>query len=89
MKSKTTKKPTTSINLEEKFDGREDVSDYFDFSKAVVWGGVRKGAGRKRLGKVRKQVLLSSAVIAKVDAIAKKKHLSFSATVEKACLALV
>jgi hypothetical protein len=37
---------------------------------------------------VRKQVLLSSAVIAKIDAIAKKKKLSFSAILEDACVAL-
>jgi len=75
-------------NLEGKFESNQDVSDYFDFSRPIVWGGKRKGAGRKSLGKVRKQVLLSSAVIAKIDAIAKKKKLSFSAVLEDACVAL-
>ena len=90
MKSNTTKKhkPTTMENLEGKFESNQDVSDYFDFSRPIVWGGKRKGAGRKSLGKVRKQVLLSSAVIAKIDAIAKKKKLSFSAILEDACVAL-
>ena len=75
-------------NLEGKFESNQDVSDYFDFSRPIVWGGKRKGAGRKSLGKVRKQVLLSSAVIAKIDAIAKKKKRSFSAILEDACVAL-
>ena len=90
MKSNTTKthKLTTMENLEGKFESNQDVSDYFDFSRPIVWGGKRKGAGRKSLGKVRKQVLLSSAVIAKIDAIAKKKKRSFSAILEDACVAL-
>ena len=90
MKSNTTKthKPTAMENLEGKFESNQDVSDYFDFSRPIVWGGKRKGAGRKSLGKVRKQVLLSSAVIAKIDAIAKKKKRSFSAILEDACVAL-
>ena len=87
MKSQTTKtfRATTKENLEEKFDAGEDVSDYFDLSKSVVWGGKRKGAGRKPLGKVRKQVLLSAVAIAKIEAIAKKRRLSFSAVLEEAC----
>ena len=90
MKSNTTKTPkaTTRYTLEEKFDAGHDVSDYFDFSSPIVWGGRRKGAGRKPLGKVRKQVMLSSAVIAKIDAIAKKKKMSFSTILEEACIAL-
>lgn len=90
MKSKTTRMPkiTTSENLEERFDAGQDVSDDFDFSRAVVWGGKRAGAGRKPLGKVRKQVLLSAAAIQKITAIAKKKKQSFSAVIENACVAL-
>jgi hypothetical protein len=90
MKSRSTKtaRATTRENLEEKFDAGQDVSDYFDFSRAMAWGGKRQGSGRKPLGKVRKQVLLSSAVIAKIDALAKKKHLSFSAAVEDVCATL-
>ena len=75
-------------NLEERFEAGLDVSDYFDFSHPVVWGGKRRGAGRKPLGKVRKQVLLSTAIVAKIDAIAKKKNRSFSAVLEEACVAL-
>ena len=87
MKSNTTKMPKTTNkeNLEEKFDAGQDVSDYFDFSQAVVWGANRKGSGRKPLGKMRKQVLLSAAIIAKIDAIAKKRKQSFSAVLEDAC----
>ena len=71
------------------FDAGEDVLDYFDLKRAFVrHGGARSGSGRKNLGKIRKQVLLSKAVVAKVDFIAKKKHLSFSAAVETACAAL-
>jgi hypothetical protein len=90
MKSNTTKtlNPTTKANLEEKFDAGQDVSDHFDFSKPRVWGGKRAKAGRKTLGKVRKQVLLSTTIVAKIDALAKKKKQSFSAVLEEACVAL-
>jgi hypothetical protein len=90
MKSKTirTRNITTSGNLEERFDADKDVSDFFDFSRAVVWGGKRAGAGRKSLGKVRKQVLLSAGAIKKITAIAKKNKQSFSAVIEHACVAL-
>jgi hypothetical protein len=92
MKSNSTTKrsnPTTAKNLEERFDAGKDVLDYFDLNKAFVrHGGARIGAGRKPLGKIRKQVLLSEAIVAKVNAIAAKKHLSFSAAVENACAAL-
>jgi len=74
--------------LEDRCDADKDVSDFFDFSRAVVWGGKRAGAGRKPLGKVRKQVLLSAAAIRKISAIAKKKNQSFSAVIENACVAL-
>ncbi len=92
MKSNSTQKrtrPTTAENLEEKFDAGEDVLDYFDLDRAFVrHGGARAGAGRKSLGKIRKQVLLSEAIVAKVNAIAAKRHLSFSAAIETACLSL-
>jgi len=86
MKSKSTK--TTAANIEERFDAGEDVSDYFDFSRPVVWGGARRGAGRKKSGKVRKQVMLSSSVAEKIRRIAVRRKESFSATVEAACAAL-
>lgn len=66
MKSKPTK--TTAANLETRFDAGEDVSDYFDFARPVVWGGARRGAGRRQSGKVRKQVMLSSRVAEKSGA---------------------
>ena len=92
MKSNSTQertRPTTAENLEEKFDAGEDVLDYFDLDRAFVrHGGARAGAGRKSLGKIRKQVLLSEATVAKVNAIAAKWHLSFSAAIETACLSL-
>jgi hypothetical protein len=50
-----------------------------------VWGANRKGSVRKPLGKMRKQVLLSAAIIAKIDAITKKRKQSFSAVLEDAC----
>jgi hypothetical protein len=86
MKSKSTK--TTAANLETRFDAGEDVSDYFDFSRAVVWGGARRGAGRKKSGKVRKQVMFSSRVAEKIRRIAARRKQTFSATVEAACAAL-
>ena len=90
MKSKATKTPsaTTPANLEERFDAGKDISGYFDFSRAIVWGGKRAGAGRKPLGKVRKQILLSKAAVKKIHAIAKRKKESFSSVIEKACAAL-
>jgi len=86
MKSKSTK--TTAANLETRFDAGEEVADYFDFSRPVVWGGARHGAGRKKSGKVRKQVMLSAVVAEKIGRIAARKKQSFSATVEAACAAL-
>ena len=71
---------------ETKFDSGEDVLDYFDLGRVVVRrGGARPGAGRKPLGKIRKQVLLTEAIVAKINRIAKKRQESFSATVESAC----
>lgn len=86
MKSNSTK--TTAANLEARFDAGKDVSDYFDFSRPVVWGGARRGAGRKNLGKVRKQVMLSKLVAEKISRVAACKKQTFSATVEAACAAL-
>lgn len=86
MKSNSTK--TTAANLEARFDAGKDVSDYFDFSRPVVWGGARRGAGRKKLGKVRKQVMLTEIVAEKIARVAARKKQSFSATVEAACAAL-
>jgi hypothetical protein len=86
MKSKSTK--TTAENLEDRFDRGEDVTDYFDFSRPVVWGGARSGAGRKKLGKVRKQVMLSAAVAQRIGRIAARKKMTFSAAVEAACATL-
>jgi hypothetical protein len=90
MKSSTTKTSNRTVmeNLEDRFEAGQDVSDYFDFSRPVVWGGKREGAGRKPLGKLRKQVLLATETVAKIDAIAKKKRLSFSAVLEEACSSL-
>jgi len=85
MKSKSLK--TTAANLEERFDAGEDILDYFDVSRGG-WGGARDGAGRKKLGRVRKQVTLSEVVAARVLRIAKRKNLTFSAAVESACASL-
>lgn len=86
MKLKSTK--TTADNLEQRFAAGADVSDYFDVARAKVWGGARRGAGRKKLGKVRKQVMLSEAVVRKIDRLAARKKQSFSAAIETACAAL-
>ncbi len=86
MKSKSTK--TTAANLETRFDAGEDASDYFDFTRPVVWGGARRGAGRKKSDKLRKQVMLSSRAAEKIRRIAVRRKQTFSATVEAACAAL-
>jgi hypothetical protein len=59
-----------------------------DFSRPVVWGGVRPAAGRKKLGNVRKQVMLSKLVAEKISRVATRKKQTFSSTVEAACAAL-
>ena len=64
------------------------MSDYFDFTRPVVWGGARRGAGRKKSGKVRKQVMLSARVADKIRRLAARRKQTFSATVEAACAAL-
>ncbi len=86
MKSNSTK--TTATNLEARFNAGKDVSDYFDFTRPIVWGGARRGAGRKKLGKVRKQVMLSKSIAEKIGRVAARKKQSFSATVEAACAAM-
>ena len=64
------------------------MSDYFDFTRPVVWGGARRGAGRKKSDKVRKQVMLSPRVAEKIRRLAARRKETFSATVEAACAAL-
>jgi len=49
---------------------------------------VHPGSGRKKLGKVRKQVMLSRLVAEKISRVAARKKQTFSSTVEAACAAL-
>ena len=86
MKSNSPK--TTAANLEQRFDADEDVSDYFEFSRPFVWGGVRPAAGCKKLGNVRKQVMLSKLLAEKISRVAARKKQTFSATVEAAWASL-
>jgi hypothetical protein len=87
MKRRSTK--TTSRNLEARFDAGDDVLDYFDVGKAVVTrGGVRPGAGRPALGKLRKTVKLSPQAVRRLNAYARRKGLDFSAAVEEASRAI-
>ena len=79
---------TTAANLEQHFDAGEDAWDHFDFSRPFVWGGVRPGSGRKKLGNVRKQVMLSNLLAEKISRAAARKKQTFSATVAGACAAL-
>ena len=79
---------TTAANLEQHFDAGEDAWDHFDFSRPFVWGGVRPAAGRKKLGNVRKQVMLSKLVAEKISRVAARKKQTFSATVEAAWASL-
>jgi len=87
-KMKSNSPKTTAANLEQHFDAGEDVSHYCDFSRPVVWGGVRPGSGRKKLGKVRKQVMLSEPVAEKISRVAARKEQTFSTTVEAAWASL-
>ena len=88
--SSTTSAKTTAANLETRFDAGRDVLDYFDPVRAVLThGGVRTGAGRKSLNKLRKTVKLSPDAIRRFQAYAKRKRLpDFSAALEAASLKL-
>ena len=88
--SSTTSAKTTAANLEARFDAGRDVLDYFDPARAVLThGGLRVGAGRKALGKLRKTVKLSPDAIRCFQAFAKRKRLpDFSAALEAASLKL-
>jgi hypothetical protein len=79
---------TTAANLEARFDAGRDVLDYFDSARVVLThGGLRVGAGRKALGKLRKTVKLSPDAIRRFHAYAKRKRLpDFSAAFEAASL---
>lgn len=82
------KNKTDAANLEARFDAGEDVSDYFDLSRAKLsHGGVRPGAGRKPTGKQRKVIKITPDAIERFQAFAKRRNLaSFSAAVEEASL---
>ena len=88
--SSTTSRKTTAANFEARFDAGRDVLDYFDPARAVLThGGLRVGAGRKALGKLRKTVKLSPGAIRRFQAYAKRKRLpDFSAALEAASLKL-
>ena len=74
----------TAKNLEARFDAGTDVLDYFDTSRAKSWGGARPGAGRKSLGKIRKQVVLSPLAVRRLERSAKRRGLNFSTAIEAA-----
>lgn len=84
MKKLSTK--TTSRNLESRFEAGKNVLDYFDTSRVTVTrGGARVGAGRKRLGKLRKTIKLSPQAVRRFEAYARRKSKgNFSAAVEAA-----
>lgn len=77
---------TTAANLEARFAAGKNVLDYFDTSRAVVsHGGVRRGAGRKPAGKLRKTVKLSPAAVRRFQAYRRRHRLpDFSAALEAA-----
>ena len=80
--------------LAAKPDAQIDFSDQPEITAAAIAvghvlvtgrGGVRTGAGRKSLGKLRKTVKLSPAAIRRFQAYAKRKRLpDFSAALEAA-----
>jgi len=86
------------ITLGSKADSEINFSDQPDLTSAAIAagkvrivgrGGVRTGAGRKPLGKLRKTVKLSPQAIARLGAYARRQKLaSFSDAIEAASLKL-
>lgn len=71
---KGAKERTTAGNLEERFDRGERVLDYFDTAEIkVTHGGLRQGAGRKRIGNVRMQILVSEKARKLIEKRAKRE----------------
>ena len=81
---------TTATNLEARFEAGKDVLDYFDAARAVhTHGGLRRGAGRKPAGKLRKTVKLSPAAVRRFQSYARRHKLqNFSAALEAASCSL-
>ncbi len=75
---------TNKKNLEARFDSGSDVLDYFDTEKVRVWGGARKGAGRKKSGRTQYVTRLSPALIRTIKARARKQGVSECEVVEAA-----
>jgi uncharacterized DUF497 family protein len=82
----------TSVDGRETISGAEfdrrfdDGEEMLRFMK--VRGGARPGAGRKDLGKIRKQIKLTPAAAERYRRFAKRRGLNFSAAVEAASLTL-
>jgi len=75
---------TTGANLEERFDRGERVLDYFDTARMkVTRGGRRPGAGRKKIGNVRMQILVSEKVRKLIEKRAKREGKTLSAVIEE------
>jgi predicted DNA binding CopG/RHH family protein len=69
----TKRRKTTAKNLEARFDAGEDVSDYFDFSKAT----------RPARDKERVNVDMPHWMILKIDRIAGRKGLARQAQIKE------
>jgi hypothetical protein len=84
MKKSFTK--TTPENFEARFDAGEDISDYFDFTRAVMMPPLtRTVAGKRKLIRKRKTVTLSTDTIFRLERYALKNRLpNFSAAIEAA-----
>ncbi len=48
-----------------------------------MWGGARSGAGRKPAGHVRMQLVVSPQTRRRIEALAKREHLTLSGAVER------
>ena len=57
-------------------------------AKIKAAGGARPGAGRKPLGKVRKQVKLTPAAVKRFQSFARRRGLDFSSAIDAASLML-
>ena len=81
---KEARERTTGANLQVRFDRGERVLDYFDTTRMkVTRGGRRPGAGRKSIGNVRMQILVSEKVRKLIEKRAKKEGKTLSAVIEE------
>jgi hypothetical protein len=74
---------TTGADLEERFDRGDRVLDHFETARMKVSRGGRRPAGRKKIGNVRMQILVSKKVPKLIEKRAKREGKTLSAVIEE------